>query len=60
MMKYGVLYCVWDSENVIKFSEIIEAENLREAIEKTDRNLELNVVIPLTKANKEHLKRLLE
>ncbi len=60
MMKYGVLYCVWDSENVIKFSEIIETENIKEAIEKTDRNLELNVIIPLTKANKEHLKRLLE
>jgi len=58
--RYGVLYCLWNDENVIKFSEIIEAENLREAIRETDRNLELNVVIPLTRENKEHLKRLVQ
>ena len=58
--KYGVLYCLWNDEKVIKFSEIIEAENLREAIRETDRNLELNVVIPLTRENKEHLKMLVQ
>jgi hypothetical protein len=60
MKKYGILYCIWDNPNVIKFSEIIEAENLKEAIEKTDRNLEMNVVIPLTKKNIKHLKKLIK
>ncbi len=58
--KYGVLYCIWDNENVVKFSEIIEAKNIEEAIEKTDRNLELNIVIPLTNKNIEHLKKLIK
>ena len=58
--KYGVLYCIWNSENVIKFSEIIEAKSMEEAIEKTDRNLESNVVIPLTNKNIEHLKKLIK
>lgn len=58
--KYGVLYCIWDNENVVKFSEIIEAKSMEEAIEKTDRNLELNIVIPLTNKNIEHLKKLIK
>ncbi len=58
--KYGVLYCIWDNENVIKFSEIIEAKSMEEVIEKTDRNLELNVVIPLTNKSIEHLKKLIK
>ncbi len=58
MPKYLVLYCIWDSEDVIKFSEVIEAENLEEALEKTDCNLELNVVIPLNEKNLEHLKKI--
>jgi len=33
---------------------------LEEAIEKTDRNLELNIVIPLTNKNIEHLKKLIK
>jgi len=58
--KYGVLYCIWDNENVIKFSEIIEAKSMKETIEKTDRNLEMNVVIPLTNENIKHLKKLIK
>ena len=58
--KYGVLYCIWDGEDVIKFSEIIGANNLKEAIERTDRNLEMNVVIPLTEKNLKHLKKLIK
>lgn len=57
--KYGILYCLWNDENVIKFSEIIKARNLKEAIEKTDRNIEWNVVIPLTESNEKHLRNLL-
>ncbi|MCD6523276.1 MAG: hypothetical protein J7K68_06080 [Candidatus Diapherotrites archaeon] len=41
------------------FSEIIEAKSLEEAIEKTDMNLELNVVIPLNNENIEHLRKLI-
>ena len=58
--RYGILYCIWDNENVIKFSEIIKANNLKEAIEKTDRNIELNIVIPLNSENIKHLKKLIE
>ena len=58
--KYGILYCIWDKENVIKFSEVVEAKSMEEAIEKTDRNLELNIVIPLTNENIRHLKKLIK
>lgn len=57
--KYGVLYCRWDSENVIKSSGVFRARNLEEAIEYTNDNFELNVVIPLNKSNKKYIKKLL-
>ncbi len=33
---------------------------MKKAIEKTDRNLEMNVVIPLTNENIKHLKKLIK
>lgn len=58
--KYGVLYCLWQDERVIKFSEVIEASNLKDAIEKTDCNIESNVVIPFNDDNKEFIRKLLK
>lgn len=57
-MKLAVIYCFWNNLNVIKEVEIIDEISLDKAIEKTNRNLETNVVIPLNKHNKEMLKKL--
>ncbi|MBI2647374.1 hypothetical protein HYW99_02765 [Candidatus Woesearchaeota archaeon] len=37
-LKYGVLYCFWNNQNVIKEAEVIEARNIESAFEKTNRN----------------------
>lgn len=56
-MKYGIIYCFYNDENVIKNVEVIEAKNIEDAFDKTDCNLEINTVIPLNKHNKKMLKR---
>jgi hypothetical protein len=59
-MRYAILYCLWNNENVIKDVEIIKEKNLKRAIEKTDRNLEANIVIPLNSNNKTMLNKALK
>lgn len=59
-MRYAILYCLWNNENVIKDVEIIKEKNLQRAIEKTDRNLEANIVIPLNSNNKTMLNKALK
>jgi len=53
---------LWNDENedVIKFHDVVEAESLEDALEKTDRNLEMNVVIPLNEDNKKILAELIK
>jgi len=59
-MKFAVIYCIWNDLNVIREVEIIDEVNLCKAIEKTNRNLETNIVIPLNKHNKEMLKKIIQ
>lgn len=59
-MKFLVLYCNWYFKKVLLEAEILEEKSIEKAIEKTDRNLEMNVVIPLTKRNKKILKELVK
>lgn len=56
-MKYGVIYCFYNDENVIKNVEVINAINIENAFDKTNCNLEINTIIPLNKHNKNMLKR---
>lgn len=57
-MKFAVIYCFWNDLNVIKEIEIIDEESLDNVIEKSNRNLETNIVIPLNEYNKNMLKKL--
>lgn len=59
-MKFGVLYYYGITNNMIQWAEVVDAKNIRKAIEETDRNLEMNVVFPLNKRNKNILKQLLK
>ena len=56
-MKYGIIYCFYNDEYVIKNVEVISAKNIEDAFNKTDCNLEINTIIPLNKYNKKMLKR---
>ena len=58
-MKYAVMLCYWNNQNVIKDAEDIEAKNLNSAFEKTDRNLEMNVVIPINHHTGRMIKKLI-
>lgn len=55
-MKYGIIYCFYNDQNVIKNVEVISAKNMEDAFNKTDCNLEINTIIPLNKHNKKMLK----
>lgn len=57
-MKYGIIYCFYNDENVIKNVEIIKANSIEEAFDKTGCNLEVNTIIPLNRDNKRMLKKL--
>ena len=59
VMKFGVIYCLGITEDVIQDIEIIEAENLEEAVGKSERNMEFNLVFPLTNSNKKGFRNLL-
>lgn len=59
-MKYAVMLCYWNNEKVIKDVELINATDIGTAFDRTDRNLEMNVVIPINKHNKTMLKKLIE
>ena len=55
-MQYGIIYCFYNDENVIKKVEVINAKNIEDAFDKTNCNLEINTIIPLNKHNKKMLK----
>jgi len=56
-MKYGIIYCFYNDENVIKNIAVISAKNIEDAFNKTDCNLEINTIIPLNKHNKKMLRK---
>lgn len=55
-MKYGVIYCFYNDENVIKDVEVIHAKSVEDTFDKTNCNLETNTIIPLNKHNKKLLR----
>ena len=59
IMKYGVIYCFYNDENVIKNVELINAKSIEDAFNKTDCNIEINTIIPLNRHNKKMLRKLL-
>lgn len=50
-MRYIVLYYLANNLNVIKGAEVITANSINQAKEKSARNLEENIVIPINKSN---------
>lgn len=59
-MKYGVIYCFYNGENVIKNIELINAKSIEDAFNKTDCNIEINTIIPLNSHNKKMLRKFIK
>lgn len=58
-MEYGIIYCFYNDEYIIKNIDIINANSIEEAFDKTGCNLEVNTIIPLNQHNKGMIKKLL-
>ena len=59
--KYGIISYRGDSTKVIKSIDFFWAKDLEDAYEKIDEpSIELRIVIPLNKSNKQFIKELLD
>ena len=59
--KYAVISYLGDSNKVIKSIDFFWAKNLEDAYEKMgEPSIELKIVIPLNKSNKQFIKELLD